>query len=441
MRRGQASNRAFAAEFCRRRERPRFGLTACLRRLRLGLGAWRQVCQSKDRATSASRVVVILKVHGLQGYVAAVVAAFVVQAAPGLADSAIVVAGPATGRHAGTLVAMAAGARRAIAGRAIRMTEVDDGCEAGRAEGAARVIVADKPDLVIGHPCPAAAVAAAKVYAAAGVLFIALGVRHPDLTDKRAGPTIFRLAGRDDRQGQAAAAELLSLAPQGKIAIVQDRTAYARSLTAAVTGELALRKSPPPAVIPIVAGRRDYDAELQKLKGARPEAIFFAGYPSEASVVLRSLRKAGITATLIASDANATDEFGTAAASVDPSTPSVKVMMRAPQSGGIFLPIWSGLLRGPSRHGFLSTRRTRRARLPGGLPPHRMAGTKLACSLMPGATRAFPRSRPYRLSREDGLEVRTPVPRNRRRHDCSLLADQRPCDSCRQSCSSRRSMR
>ncbi len=263
------------------------------------------------------------------------VAAFVVQAAPGLADSAIVVAGPATGRHAGTLVAMAAGARRAIAGRAIRMTEVDDGCEAGRAEGAARVIVADKPDLVIGHPCPAAAVAAAKVYAAAGVLFIALGVRHPDLTDKRAGPTIFRLAGRDDRQGQAAAAELLSLAPQGKIAIVQDRTAYARSLTAAVTGELALRKSPPPAVIPIVAGRRDYDAELQKLKGARPEAIFFAGYPSEASVVLRSLRKAGITATLIASDANATDEFGTAAASVDPSTPSVKVMMRAPQSGGI----------------------------------------------------------------------------------------------------------
>jgi branched-chain amino acid transport system substrate-binding protein len=294
-----------------------------------------QLCQSKDRATSASRVVVILQVHGLQWYVAAVVAGFVLQAAPGQADSAIVIAGPATGRHAETLTAMAAGAREAFAGRPIHMTEVDDGCDAGRAEGAARKIVTDKPDLVIGHPCPAAAIAAAKVYAAAGVLFIALGVRHPDLTDKRAGPTIFRLAGRDDRQGQAAAAELLALAPQGKIAIVQDRTAYARSLTVAVMGELSARKIAPPAVIPIVAGRRDYDAEMQKLKSSPPEAVFFAGYPSEAAVVLRSLRNAGIAAALIGSDANATDEFGAAAASVDPSTPAVKVMMRAPQSGGM----------------------------------------------------------------------------------------------------------
>jgi branched-chain amino acid transport system substrate-binding protein len=215
------------------------------------------------------------------------------------------------------------------------MTEVDDGCDAGRAEGAARMIVADKPDLVIGHPCPAAAIAAAKVYAAAGVLFIALGVRHPDLTEKRAGPTIFRLAGRDDRQGEAVAAELLAVAPQGKIAIVQDRTAYARSLTAAVKGELAARKIAPPVVIPIVAGRRDYDAEVQKLKISPPEAVFFAGYPSEAAVVLRSLRKAGITASLIASDANATDEFGSAAATVGPSKPAVSVMMRAPHSGGM----------------------------------------------------------------------------------------------------------
>jgi branched-chain amino acid transport system substrate-binding protein len=247
----------------------------------------------------------------------------------------VVVAGPATGRYAETLAAMAAGAHEAVGGRAVRMSEVDDGCDAGRAEGAARVIVAEKPDLVIGHPCPAAAIAAAKIYAAAGVLFIALGVRHPDLTDKRAGPTIFRLAGRDDRQGQAAAAELLAVAPQGKIAIVQDRTAYARGLTAAVTAELSARKFAPPFVVPIVAGRRDYDAEVQKLKSSPPEAVFFAGYPSEATVVLRSLRKAGISVALIASDANATDEFGAAAASVDPSTPAVKVMMRAPQSGGM----------------------------------------------------------------------------------------------------------
>lgn len=266
---------------------------------------------------------------------AGILAAAILYAPAALAELAVVVAGPATGRHAETLPVMVDGARRGAGGHSVRITDVDDGCEAARAEGAARMIVAAKPDLVIGHPCPAAAIAAAKVYAAAGVVFIALGVRHADLTDKRAGPTIFRLAGRDDRQGQAAASELLALAPQGRIAIVQDRTAYARALTAAVTAEIAARKLPAPLVVPIVAGRRDYDADLLKLKAAPPDAIFFAGYPSEAAVVLRGLRKAHLSAPLIASDANATEDFAATVATSDGKDPVVKVMVRAPNSGGL----------------------------------------------------------------------------------------------------------
>ena len=62
-----------------------------------------------------------------------------------------------------------------------------------------------KPAFVVGHPCSGSAVAAASLYGAAGIVFIAPGVRHPALTAKRAGMTVFRLAGRDDRQGDAAA--------------------------------------------------------------------------------------------------------------------------------------------------------------------------------------------------------------------------------------------
>ncbi|OYW52680.1 MAG: hypothetical protein B7Y80_16775 [Hyphomicrobium sp. 32-62-53] len=263
----------------------------------------------------------------------------IVALATGVRDAAlaeaslrIVVAGPATGRHAQSLPAMVAGARRGAAGAGLVIKDVDDGCDAARAEGAAREIVSSKPDLVIGHPCPAAAIAAARVYADAGVVFIALGVRHPELTDKRAGPTIFRLAGRDDRQGAAAATELMALAPSGRIAIVQDRTAYARGLTAAVTAAIADVKGMPPFVVPIVAGRRDYDAELAKLTGLPPDVIFFAGYPSEAAVVLRSLRKARLGAAVIASDANATDDFAKAA---EGSLSQVKVMVRGAGSGGL----------------------------------------------------------------------------------------------------------
>ena len=257
-------------------------------------------------------------------------------ALPAIAEVAsIVVAGPATGRHAELLRAMRDGASKAIGAYSdVTVTDVDDGCDASRAEAAARLVVAARPALVIGHPCSAAAIAAAKVYATAGIAFIALGVRHPDLTSKRAGPTIYRLAGRDDRQGDAAAVELIAHAP-GAIAVIQDRTAYARTLTTSISAALAAKKQPPPIVIPIVAGRRDYDAELAKLTAAPLTVVFFAGYPPEASVVLRGLRKAGIKTPLIASDANATDDFAATAAALDPSASGVKVMLRAPHSGGL----------------------------------------------------------------------------------------------------------
>lgn len=266
---------------------------------------------------------------GLAGLVATALLA-----GPATADT-VMVAGPATGRYASSLPAMVAGARMAANGVSITIEDADDGCDAARAAGAARIIAASKPALVVGHPCPGAAIAAARVYAAASVLFIALGVRHPALTEQRAGQTIFRLAGRDDRQGEAAADALIGLAPNGRIAIVQDRTAYARGLTAAVSAALVARKLGPPVVIPIIAGRRDYSPELVKLSTSPPEAIFFAGYPPEAAVVLRGLRSTGFTGAVIASDANATGDFAAVAASSSGSQAVVKVMVPAAGSGGL----------------------------------------------------------------------------------------------------------
>ena len=251
-------------------------------------------------------------------------------------SATVVVAGPSTGRYADRFSAMMMGARRAAAPHSVQIVGIDDGCDAGQAEGAARMAIAEKPDLVIGHPCPGAAIAAARVYAEAGVLFIALGVRHPALTDQRAGPTIFRLAGREDRQGRAAAEALIGLAPNGRIAIVQDRTAYARGLTAAIITALSEQKmTTPPVVVPIVAGRRDYDAEIARVGASPPDAVFFAGYPSEAAVVLRGLRKAGLTAPMIASDANATEAFAAAAALTGEAQSAVSVMVPAAGSGGL----------------------------------------------------------------------------------------------------------
>lgn len=232
----------------------------------------------------------------------------------------IAVAGPLTGPQAATTAAMADGARAAakviegtpkqalsnFAPGPYEITFKDDGCEAAKAEEAAKQIVAEGFDLVLGHPCPKAALAAAKVYGPAGITFIATETRHPDLTAKRAGASIFRLAGRDDAQGLDAARILARDFKDKKIAVVHDRTLYAKTITEQATAGLKALKIEPVSAT-IVAGDKEYGKLAGKIKGA--DVLFFAGFPLEAGFIMQGLRAAGSKAVLLATDSIATDEF------------------------------------------------------------------------------------------------------------------------------------
>lgn len=231
------------------------------------------------------------------------------------AEGGIAVAGPMKGAYA----AIGAAIRGAIPGDAVQIVE-DDGCQAEAAIAAAQRIASARPAVVIGHPCSSAAIAAAPIYAAAQIPFIATGARHGDLTDKRAGPLVFRLAGRDDRQGKTAAEFLARVSSAKPIAILHDRT-FAMSTIAgdaavALTGPAEAPPAPRVMQLPFVASELQYDALIAKVLAfaGAPHglgAVLFAGYPAEAIVILRALRARGVTAPFLAVDANATRELGT----------------------------------------------------------------------------------------------------------------------------------
>jgi branched-chain amino acid transport system substrate-binding protein len=220
-------------------------------------------------------------------------------------------------------------ARGGIAGRPLQMTVRDDGCARETATAAARDVATRPPLAVIGHPCAAAAKAAAPIYQQAGILLLAAGARHPALTESRAGPLAFRVSGRDDRQGIDAARRLRELAGKdGGVVMVHDRTAMARAIVGAAAR--ALMASAPggtagPPSIGIVAGETDYGKAVGEVAAARPSAIFFAGFPAEAAILLRQLRAAGVHVPLLAIDANATPEFAAHAGSALAS--GVEVML------------------------------------------------------------------------------------------------------------------
>lgn len=229
----------------------------------------------------------------------------------------IAVVGPPDGQQGQTTRAIESGTQAAVATLAqsssgsnppvmYAITVKDDGCDAAKAETVAKEIVSENFDLVLGHPCAKAALAAAKIYASAGVTFIATQTRHPDLTAKRAGPSIFRLSGRDDAQGLDAARYLTQAHGARPIAIVHDRTLYAKTIAEQAEAALKAQKQ---IIVPatIIAGDKDYAKLIAKIKDAG--AVFFAGFPMEAGFILQQLRAAGSTAPFLAAESVATEEF------------------------------------------------------------------------------------------------------------------------------------
>jgi branched-chain amino acid transport system substrate-binding protein len=165
--------------------------------------------------------------------------------------------------------AILAGAYKGSDGvNAVRLAVEDDQCTAEGGAAVAAKFVTLKVDAVVGHPCSNAAIAAAQVYAAAGIAFVAIGADHPDLTDKRAGPTIFRSSGRRDRQAADTVATFASALTGRRVAIIND-----------------------------------YSALITQLAATRIEAIYFAGFPSEAILIMKGLLDADLKALLIGCDA------------------------------------------------------------------------------------------------------------------------------------------
>lgn len=190
-----------------------------------------------------------------------------------------------------------------VAGETIRLVVADDGCSEAGGQAAADVFAQQRAALVFGHPCSNAAVAAARIYAAAGIWFVALGASHPDLIAKRAGPTIFRLGPRDDRQAADTAEVLRKINNDRRVAIVHDRTAYARALADGVKVQLAAAGIPVAAVEGIVAGGTHYGPTVARLALARVGLVYFAGFGAELTVLRADMLAAGLTAQIVASDA------------------------------------------------------------------------------------------------------------------------------------------
>jgi branched-chain amino acid transport system substrate-binding protein len=195
-----------------------------------------------------------------------------------------------------------------VLGEAVRLILVDDYCDGDQAVAAARKLVSDGVVFVAGHPCSGAAIPASKVYEEAGILMISSTASNPRLTDE-SGPNIFRMAGRDDQVGRIAGDWLADRWGAAQIAILHDGQAYGKGLAEQVKKQLNERGVHEVVYQPIAPGQLEYIDIIRKMKTAGVDVLYYAGYSTEAALLIRQGRGQGYDLQLVSGDSLYTEQF------------------------------------------------------------------------------------------------------------------------------------
>jgi len=176
----------------------------------------------------------------------------------------------------------------------------DDQADAKQGPVVAQKLVDAKVNGVIGHLNSSTTIPASKVYFDAGVPQISGSATNPEYTNQGFN-TAFRVMANDVRQGKALG-EFAAKQGFKSIAIIDDRTAYGKGL--AEQFKLAVDE----AKIKVVATEyttdkaTDFKAILTKIKGKRPDLVFFAGMDPQGAPMLKQMKQLGIKAKFLGGD-------------------------------------------------------------------------------------------------------------------------------------------
>ncbi len=246
------------------------------------------------------------------------VAALVLGNGMARAETVVGVAGPMSGSLAIFGKQMQDGAAQAVAdinaaggvnGEQLSLQAMDDECNPKTADAVANQLAGRGAVMVAGHLCLNASLAASSVYAANKIIEISPGTTWPAYTDTRPGPGIYRLAGRDDRQGPLAAAYIVEHFANAPVAIVDDRSPYGKELADAMRRAMNAAGKREAFIEEYEPGQRDFTGMIERLQGANIGVLYIGGYPAEAGLIARQIKDAGLSIRIIGGDALVTNEY------------------------------------------------------------------------------------------------------------------------------------
>jgi len=162
---------------------------------------------------------------------------------------------------------------------------------------------------VVGHLNSGTSIPASTIYNQGNLPVISGSATNPKLTEQ-GFKNQFRVVGRDDQQGPAIASYMAATAKPKVAAIIADATAYGEGLANEVEKTLTAAKI---KVLPREKGTdktTDWKAVLTKVKGKKPDAIFYGGMDATGGPLVKQGRELGIKAIFSFGDGACTEEMG-----------------------------------------------------------------------------------------------------------------------------------
>ncbi len=198
-----------------------------------------------------------------------------------------------------------------IGGKPVKFEVVaeDDQADPKVGNTVAQKLVDAKVVGVVGHLNSGTTIPASAIYNGAGLPMISGSATNPALTEQ-GFKGVFRVVGRDDQQGPAIANYLVANAKPKTAAVIDDATAYGEGLANEV--EKAL-KAAGVKVLPREKGTdktADWKAVLTKVKGKKPDVVFYGGMDATGGPLLKQARELKIGAVFAFGDGACTDKMG-----------------------------------------------------------------------------------------------------------------------------------
>ncbi len=229
------------------------------------------------------------------------------------------VGGPITGPNAAFGAQLKNGTEQAVEdinaaggvlGQKLQVSVGDDVSDPKQGVSVANKFVGDGVKWVVGHFNSGVTMPASEVYAENGILMISPSATNPKVTERGLWNT-FRVCGRDDQQGEVAAAYIAKNFKDKKIAIVHDKTTYGQGLADETRKGLTKAGIKDVLYEGVNAGEKDFSALVSKIKAAGADFLYWGGLHTEGGLIVRQMRDQGLKTVLISGDGITTDEFAT----------------------------------------------------------------------------------------------------------------------------------